>query len=247
MLRRIPGLALIATCAVGLGGISAVPAQAAVTIGAVTGTATHITPTTATLSGTATVSGIVAPGQQFAFTFQYDTSTKYVFGTNNGVDFATVSGAPLAVSAQATDLTPNRTYHFRLAVTALTGNYYDVGAFGTDVTFKTPKAGNLVLLSNKITVHKGKASIGLKCSSVVFCDGSLTITTKNKKKTVTCVSIASYKIGAGKKKTLSGKISKTCASLLKKAGKSGLKAKLSAVANTSPQPNLTKNVTLLSK
>jgi hypothetical protein len=245
MLRRIPRLALIASCAVGLGGIAAVPAQAAVTITAMTGTATNITPTSATLSGTASVSGIPAAGQQFSFTFQYDTSTAYSFGTAVGVDFSTASGQPFTVTEPATDLTPNTTYHFRLATTALTGNYYDVGAFGTDVTFKTPKAGNLVLLSNKITVKKGKASIDLKCSSVVFCDGALTITAKNKKKTVTCVSIASYKIGAGKSKTLSGKVSKTCASLIKKAGASGLKAKLSAVANTSPQPNLTKNVTLL--
>jgi hypothetical protein len=96
---------------------------------ATTGTASAITPTGATMSGTAGNPAVLAG----TATFDFGTTTSYGHTASAGAATAGSSGAP--VSAGATALTPNTTYHYRLAVTTTDGT-----ATGADQTFKTPAA-----------------------------------------------------------------------------------------------------------
>jgi CSLREA domain-containing protein len=96
---------------------------------ATTGAASAITPTGATLSGTAGNPAVLAGTATFAF----GTTTSYGHTASAGSATAGSSSAP--VSAGATALTPNTTYHYRLIVTTTDGT-----ATGADQTFKTPAA-----------------------------------------------------------------------------------------------------------
>src|SRR5690348_1090841 len=108
MKRMMPRLALIATCAVGLGGFVAAPAQAATTIKI--NKTTHITTTTATVSATVDTGGAAA-----TLVFEYGTTTEYLDGTSPNIFITKGSGAT-TVTAALTGLTPGQKYHFDVAV-----------------------------------------------------------------------------------------------------------------------------------
>jgi hypothetical protein len=92
-----------------------------------TGNATAITPTSATLNGT-----VNPEGQATTYYFEYGTSTSY--GSQTAMTAAGAGSADLKVLAQASSLTANTTYHYRLVATNASGT-----VLGLDVSFKTPK------------------------------------------------------------------------------------------------------------
>jgi hypothetical protein len=91
----------------------------------VTGYSKGVTETSATLTGT-----IDARGQPTSYVFQYGTSSAY--GRQTSVANAGSATTNVSVSAPVSGLTPDTTYHYRLAATSAAGTTY-----GTDVSFKT--------------------------------------------------------------------------------------------------------------
>ena len=95
----------------------------------VSGAATAITSSEATLNGTVNPNG----GLSRAY-FQYGTSTKY--GATTPVQSAGSGMTPQPITATASGLNPNTTYHFRIVATASNSESY----YGTDQTFTTAVA-----------------------------------------------------------------------------------------------------------
>ena len=87
----------------------------------------NITQTSATLSATINPEGVAT-----TYGFQYGASTAY--GTQTPVASAGSGTNPISVSAAIGALTPNTTYHYRVAATSANGT-----AFGHDVAFKTTR------------------------------------------------------------------------------------------------------------
>jgi hypothetical protein len=245
MKRKIPRLTLIAACAVGLAGSVAAPAQAVSTTAV---SATHVTIDPALLTGTAQLNGlVVTDGKPVSWVFEYGTDTTYGnFGTIGFIP-AGATGA-VSVNDMITDLTPGTKYHYRLDITIQTSNasYYPYSTlFSGDRTFKVPSLGLLALTSKKIPVRNGVASIGLKCSSPIACKGKLGLTLHHQGKLVTCLS-KSFSLKAGKKSTVTGKLSKTCLALL--ASEKGLKINaIFAARLTTGQPRVSKTVLVFVK
>jgi CSLREA domain-containing protein len=121
---------------------------------AVTGAATAITPTAATVSGTAGNPAVLAG----TATFDYGTTTSY--GHTASAGSATAGLSPVPVSAAASALTPNTTYHYRLTVTTTDGT-----ATGADETFKTPTAPTTTSVS--CSPHSLPAGRSTTCTATV--------------------------------------------------------------------------------
>src|SRR5205807_614222 len=86
--------------------------------------------TAATLKATVNPNG----GEVGECTLEYGTTTSY--GSNSPCAPAPGSGtSPVAVSASVTGLSPNTTYHFRIAASNSGGS-----SAGSDMTLKTPSS-----------------------------------------------------------------------------------------------------------
>jgi hypothetical protein len=234
----IPRLALVAACAVGLGGFVAAPAQAAaaVTISA----PTKITLDSATLHGTINTGGLA-----LQYTFGWGTSTAYDNFTPT-VYVPKGSGTINVSELIDGELTPNTKYHVKLFVTVPNFQAYYVppSVTSSDLVFKTASYGTDALTSKKIKVTHGKAPVGLKCNSKVApCKGKLGLTMHdNKGKLLDCGS-AKYALKAGKKGTTKVKLSKGCLALLAASKKLQHSATL-GTRSTTGQPRLSKKVLL---
>jgi hypothetical protein len=136
-------------------------------------------------------------------------------------------------------------------VLALTGR-----ADGTHGTYyaRGPKVaflGSLGIAVSNLKLTGGFVSVPLRCSSRVACNGRLSITTKpnigtkanvGNSKTVLC-NTTSFKVKAGKKKSIKAKIYAACRSLLHHARGHHIKAQFTSRPRTR-QRGLTKNITL---
>jgi hypothetical protein len=91
----------------------------------VTRHATNVTQTSATLNGT-----VNPEGQATSYVFQYGTSSAY--GAQTPTASAGSGTKTIVVSSTIGALTPNTTYHYRLAATSVNGT-----TFGHDSSFKT--------------------------------------------------------------------------------------------------------------
>jgi CSLREA domain-containing protein len=131
---------------------------------ATTGAASVVTPTGATLSGTAGNPAVLAG----TATFDFGTTTSYGHTASAGSASADSSTAP--VSAGATALTPNTTYHYRLTVTTTDGT-----AIGADQTFKTPAAPTTTSVS--CTPRSLQPGHSAACTAKVGNSGSGVTTT----------------------------------------------------------------------
>lgn len=221
----------------GGGGGSSTPAPTVSAPTAVTLEASAIT-----TSG-ATVAGQITPGQQeTAFFFQFGTSTSYGGATTIGQ----TGSSSVGVKAALTNLAAHTTYHYRLVAINASGS-----SFGQDMTFKTggSSPGSVALTKVKLAIKHGKASIPLSCTSSSACRGKITIITSvqragQRTHTISCTaSPVTYKVGAHGHATISAKIDKTCHSALVADG--GKLAANLVIHPTTPQPSLTKGITLI--
>jgi hypothetical protein len=95
----------------------------------------------------ATLMGAVNPrGEATSYVFQYGTSVAY--GSQTAAASAGAGTATLVVSAAVGPLTPNTTYHYRLAATNVNGT-----TFGHDVSFKT------AVLPSAVTIAAAPAQL----------------------------------------------------------------------------------------
>jgi hypothetical protein len=127
LVSAIGCLSAVALLGAPVGVLGAPVALAAAEPTASTGNATAITPTSATLSGT-----VNPEGQATTFYFEYGTTTSY--GSQTAMTAAGAGSADLKVTASASALAPNTTYHYRVVATNDSGT-----TLGSDVSFKTPK------------------------------------------------------------------------------------------------------------
>jgi phosphodiesterase/alkaline phosphatase D-like protein len=110
---------------------------AAIAPTAQTNAASSVTSNGATLNGT-----VNANYASTAVTFEYGADTSY--GTILPADQSQLTGSTdKAVSATVSGLTPNATYHYRVAAASLGGT-----AHGLDGTFMTPKASASIVMGN---------------------------------------------------------------------------------------------------
>ena len=172
---------------------------------------------------------------------------------------ATQANVPQAVAKQITGLSPSTTYHYRMVV--LQGSYpCQTPSVGADVAFTTPAAstggggssslkyGKASLTSTKLKVSHGLSAASFKCTGArgALCLAKVTITARGrigtKTKTVSCGG-GTYAASAGHTRTVKGKLSSGCKTLLKNAKHHKLNATLVAKF-TSKQSQLKKSVQL---
>jgi hypothetical protein len=239
MHRSILRPSLLALCIAAATALSAASAQAAVT--ATTLAATGVSATTADLNGAVTTGG-----KPVVWEFSYNLANNPFGGsyTDSGAIAPGASG-PIAVLAEASDLTPSTTYTYQLVATDVTYgiDYYDLAPiYGGSLTFKTLGPGKASLSKTKLKVKHGKVLVVISCSKALSCTGgALTITIRHKRKSYSCGSNSNFSVGAGKKSTIkAGKLSKYCKSLLKKG-----KVKGTLSATFTYQNTITKSVKLI--
>jgi hypothetical protein len=238
MKKMMPRLALVASCAVGLAGFVAAPAQAATTI--TVNKTTQITTTSALVSATINTGGLPA-----TYTFEFGTTTQYLDGASP-IAFIPKGAGATTVTAVLDGLTPGTKYHFDVAVANNSGGaYYTVSpSFSKDNTFKTKKVGSLALTAKDIKVKGRKASVTLKCTgdgaveddtgnltTTKTCDGKLGITLHHKGTLVTCTT-GKFSIRAGHRSTLKLRMSRGCLTLLAAQKSLNLGALASATLTT---------------
>jgi len=238
----ITRLASLAVCAAVFVGILVVQAQAQT--GPTVSPATSITPESAILHGS-----IPTYGTEDLYSFEYDTLADWEAGGDNAsftddVLIPAAAATTLNVSGEAgcypaatcTDqetLLPNTKYVYFLSVQYnVSGAYYDVGTVtSSEGTFTTTNLGKVELTSKTVEVKKRTASIDLECTSAEPCDGSLTLTTRSKGKTITCSS-GTFSVKAGKKSTVKKAVSSKCLKLLAKSTTLTWGGTLNAVTTT---------------
>jgi hypothetical protein len=126
-------------CLCSAAALAAPAALAATEPVATTGNATAITSISATLNGT-----VNPEGQATTFYFEYGTTTSY--GSQTAMTAAGAGTADLKATAQASSLTPDTTYHYRLVASNASGT-----TLGADVSFKTPKPPVPVVSTGRAT------------------------------------------------------------------------------------------------
>jgi hypothetical protein len=255
-------LAVIASCALGAGGVVAASAQAAAIAPPTLSAATLITPESAVLNGV-----INTGNKPTSYTFQYDTLSDWKAGGDNATYtnplLVPASTSPVAVSApigcypaltcppdgSESPLQPNAIYEFQLSVQpGVTGScptckyYYSTVLASRFGYFKTGKLGQIVLVSTTLPVVHGKAAVTLKCKGLFPCSGKLKITAKVHKKTVTCGS-GKFSLTGNKQKTLKVKLAHKCLAAIAKTTGLKLPAKLIGTATTD-QKGINKKVML---
>jgi len=150
-----------------------------------------------------------------------------------GINSASVSGSFTATSKQEpAEQGPCTAFYGGNST-----NFYQSG-FGT---FTTPKLGKIVV-AGKGTVSGHKAILTISAKSVEKGAGTIVLTAKSGKKTITVAS-GRFSVPAGATSLVSLKLSSQAAKLLKKTGK--IVAKV-AVTPTTDQPSQGKTVTLKS-
>ena len=233
MRRPIRGLALVVLCAASMAGVASA-AQAATPT---TLPATHITAKTATLNAT-----IPTGNLQTSWEFQYGLTTGY--GKVTKVTVIPSGKGTQVVHAEINKLTPNTTYHFRIAASVLTGlSYYPVfGAVGLDVTFKTHKLGSTGLTGHTVKVKNGIAKLGIKCASQQTCKGTFKATGKSGGKSFSCLS-GRFSLKAGKHGAFKPKVTSKCLLALAKLLKHQLKTTITIRTSTG-QPTVKQTLTL---
>jgi hypothetical protein len=207
---------------------------------AVTELATSIKTTSATLNGTVNTEGSVA-----SYAFQYGSTTSY--GQTTAATPIQGTGA-MSVKASISGLAPGATYHYRL-IELLRSYPSPTLELGSDATVTTATSGRLgssaltgkhataSLTSSRISVKRGIAAMSLKCtgSKGAVCRGKVSITARGKiggrTKTVSCGS-GTYAASAGSTRTVKGRLSSGCATLLKKAKRHALHATFTGTFST---------------
>lgn len=216
-----------------------VAAPAAPAISATTQPASPVGTTSAVLNGLIDTKGVTVTWQ-----FQFGTSTNY----NKGTPVQTISAGhgTVPVSWKLINLRPNTLYHFRLIPITRSGSQ-SVTSHGRDLTFTTKPTGKLLLTFGRLKVIGGFVSVPLKCVSRLPCNGLFSITTKTKigKRlgTLLC-NTTSFKIKAGKKKSVKAKIYRSCMSLLRHARGHRIKAQFTSRPRTG-QLGIIKPITLI--
>jgi phosphodiesterase/alkaline phosphatase D-like protein len=208
------------------------PAPATV---ATTGAATSVTATTAILNG---VANTTTAASQSAF--QYGTSTRYEHATA----LATLGPGLHALSAAVSGLAPNTLYHYRLVVVEYAADGTPYPSEGADRTFRTPPlTGRLSLASSHLFLSRARIEVPLICSgaSGAVCAGRLTLSTRHARRTIACARGA-FSLTAGHRATLQARISRACASLLRRARRRELGATLTAGYGASGQLALRRRV-----
>jgi hypothetical protein len=213
---------------------------------ATTGDATSVTTTSAMLNGVAN-----PDSADSLWMFQYGKTVAYGKVTQP----RPVGLGVTAVSVKIVGLTPGTTYHFRLDV--VEGSYPSILKNGLDRTFTTrsssgkppSKFGKASLRSHRLKVHHRIVSIRFSCSGArgASCRGGVRISARGKFgkrfRTVNC-GRAKLLISAGRSKTLKARVSRGCATLLRKAKHHKHGAKLRATFTTH-QSRLKTRVTLI--
>ncbi len=245
MQRTIRRLALGVMSGMVLLALTAAPALAQP---ATTTAATNVTATSAVLNGVVTTGGSDTTWQ-----FQYGKTTGY--GGLAPIPAGSVAGTTpsTTVSAEITNLSPNTTYHFRLAA-ATTGPapyYYLTPSFGDDVTFTTKTAGSARLVHNLLPVKKGSVKVTLKCVSTRACHARMNITKhafvriRNKRKLATLrCTLKQFTIAAGKTANVTSKLSGACLTLLDAAPHHEMIARLNVIFSSGQKAIKGKNIIL---
>jgi hypothetical protein len=225
-------LVLIASFGAALAALSASAVHAA-TQAATTVPATGVTSTSAVLNGR-----VDTGDQPTEWLFQYGTSST--LGQLTQVASLPGGLGTVTVSAPVSKLSPNTTYHFRLVMFSGIGTpYYTATAYGADLTFTTNPTGKLLLLSRNLAVSKGKVTVRLRCKSGVPCHGSFAIVARVN---VLCAS-SSFSIPAGKARKVRARVTRACATQMRKAPNHRITATLFS-STRSGQVGLVKPVTL---
>jgi len=220
--------------------VSAAPPSPPPTIGATTGNTTAIGTKTGTLHGVVKTSG-----QAVTWQFQFGQTANY----NKGTPVQTISAGKgdVSVSWKLLKLRPNTLYHYRLVVIR-TVSGTPTTTYGQDKTFTTKATGKLRLLSRNLKVTGRSVPIPLNCESALTCVTRITITTGTSVGGTTgvtpaiCVSKV-VRLGPGKTKTFTGKLTTGCKALLSKASNHKLAAKLTTRPRTG-QAGVIKRITL---
>jgi hypothetical protein len=193
--------------------------------------ATSVTSTSAIAQGTVDTSGAAILWQ-----FDYGRTTRY--GLNTPAELITAGHGKVTVAAKLSGLKTLARYHFQLVTQMGDGTYaYPlVLTFGQDRTFTTRRAGRVVLRSTRLSVIHGRALVPVRCASSQPCQGSSTLTARRR-----TLGRARVLVGAGRKATVSVKLTGAALAMLRSAGSVGatLKARF-----TSGQPALNRHVSL---
>ena len=160
------------------------PPQASTTTVSSTTTVTAPSPTTppgAPPSATTLGTMGVTPNSAFlggtVNPYKLNTSYSFQVGTTTTYGLNTVSGhtdtGPLTVETRIGGLKPGTTYHYRLVATSAAG-----ATRGADRTFKTAPAydGRVIVKGATLTVHRGKVSLTLGCTSRQTCQTRVGLT-----------------------------------------------------------------------
>lgn len=247
MFRFLRWSSALASAGLLAGLAAAAPAQAATPPAAAmptvrTGTAHSVTATSEMLTGT-----INDHGKTDQWQFEYGRTVKYGSGTS--VHTLRAGTSTQVVSVLVKHLKPHTLYHFRLVAIAGSG----AGATrvpGKDAAFRSGGTGFLRLKATTLTARGGRLSVPLTCDSTITCRGKFSIGTRvraartHKLTTVVCVPGASFSIKAHQTHTVSAKLLRGCASVLK--AKKRVKAKFTSYPR-SGQHALIRTVTLVYK
>jgi hypothetical protein len=209
MLRRIFQLAPGAWAVVALAVLPASSAQAANQVATL--------PATQVSTNSANLYGYIDPGGQATmWQFQYGTSTGY--GRTTPAQLIEAGQAPQYVAVYQTKLSPNTTYHFRLAAYSGIGTNYVEAQYGADRSFTTKSTGRLLLLSKKLVAFGGFVAVPLACRSAVSCAGRLWVQTKAKPHLsgVVCA-MGAYRIAPHASRRVRTKLRRGCTSSLRGA------------------------------
>ncbi len=231
MQRNAARLTLLTLCAVACSCVVVAVALAATTVS--TKRATKVTATTADLHGVIDTGGAAVTWQ-----FEFTKTGKFVAGRGTPVESIPAGKGSVAVTRTAVKLSPGTLYSYRLV--AITSHAQRIN--GNVMTFRTKSTGKLLLTSRKLHVVGGVVSATFKCASTLSCKSRYTITTNatlNKTKTVATITCATTKpfftIAPGKTGTVSTPVKSSCMTLLSKAKKHTISAKLQANPQTLQQ------------
>lgn len=184
----------------------------------------------------ATTYGYVTPQtENTVWTFAYGVTTKYGSYTKLGAIKAGQS--PVLVAAQLPNLLAGTTYHYLLFALPYdsSGNPdWANASYGQDATFTTTR-GALSLLSTRLAVKHGAASVPVLCASTLACSGSIKLSARGRVgrsfKTVGCGS-ARIRLAANARSTLQARLGSSCSRLVGSAHGRRLAATASATLSS---------------
>jgi hypothetical protein len=182
----------------------------------------------------ASVTGTISPNARATTWFvQYGASTAYGKRTGNATLAAGI--APDTVKAALSGLKPHSLIHYRLVATNADGT-----RFGADATLETSSFTGVGIRSRTLTLSSsGQVGVVLSCpaGSGGTCTGTLTIKAGSSR-----LGHATFKIAAGKRKTVRAKLVSRARRLVRGAGKHGLAIELTAAARDAAGQRATNSV-----